>query len=222
MGREDERNDPGKEVVATITPALPTLAPGPAPAAGSPARFLLSVAQYDAMIEAGILTEDHWVELVGGVLFRKLPKKGPHSIASRETFKALDRLLPSGYFATREDPVRIPEYDEPEPDISILRGQSRDYSIQPDATHVALVVEVSDATLAYDRGEKLLAYATGSIPAYWIVNLIAGQLEVYTEPSGALDPVGYRRCQVLKRTEQIELAIDGQVLGRIAVSDLLP
>ena len=174
------------------------------------------------MIEAGILTEDDKVELVGGVLLRKLPRKGPHSIASRETFKILDRLLPPGYFATREDPLRIREYDEPEPDISIIRGQSRDYAIQPDSTRVALVVEVSDATLAYDRGEKLLAYAIGEIPGYWIVNLLAGQLEVYTEPSGALDPVGYRRCQVLKPTEQLDLAIGGRILGRIAIADLLP
>jgi Uma2 family endonuclease len=175
-----------EDVVATITPAR---APQ-VPTGGSPPQFFLSVAQYDAMIEAEILTENDRVELVGGVLYRKMPRKGPHSIASRETIKALDCLLPSGYFATREDPVRIPDYDEPEPDISIVRGQSRDFAIQPDATHVALVVEVSDATLAYDRGEKLLAYATGGIPAYWILNLVAGQLEVYTEPSGALDPLG--------------------------------
>ena len=208
--------------MATITPIPPTLALGLAPTGGSPPPFRLTVAQYDAMIEQGILTEDDKVELVAGVLFRKMPKKGPHSIASRETFKALDRLLPSGYFATREDPVRIPQYDEPEPDVSIIRGQSRDYSIQPDASRVALVVEVSDATLAYDRGEKLLAYAAGGIPAYWIVNLIAGQLEVYTEPSGPLDPLGYRRCQVLGHRDHIELSIDGQILGRIAISNLLP
>jgi Uma2 family endonuclease len=208
--------------VATITPAPPTLALGLAPTGGSPPPFRISVAQYEAMIEQGILTDDDKVELVAGVLFRKMPKKGPHSIASRETFKALDRLLPSGYFATREDPVRIPEYDEPEPEVSIIRGQSRDYSIQPDASRVALVVEVSDATLAYDRGDKLLAYAAGGIPAYWIVNLIAGQLEVYTEPSGPLDPLGYRRCQVLGPSDHIELSIDGQILGRIAISNLLP
>jgi hypothetical protein len=51
----------GKTPVATITPPLPTFTPGPTPAAGSPAPFRLNVAQYDAMIEAGILTEDHKV-----------------------------------------------------------------------------------------------------------------------------------------------------------------
>ena len=94
------------------------------------------------------------------------------------------------------------------------------FSPTPLASHSWL--RFRDATLAYDRGEKLLAYAIGEIPGYWIVNLLAGQLEVYTEPSGALDPVGYRRCQVLKPTEQLDLAIDGRILGRIAIADLLP
>jgi Uma2 family endonuclease len=134
----------------------------------------------------------------------------------------LDRLLPAGYFATQEDPVCIPDYDEPEPDISIVRGRSRDYVTQPDASRVALVVEVSDATLAYDRGDKLFAYAVGGIPTYWIVNLFARQLEVYTEPSGPLDPIGYRRCQIFNPSDEVTLVIDGQNLGRIAVADLLP
>ena len=42
------------------------------------------------------------------------------------------------------------------------------------------------------------------------------------EPSGPVDPVGYRRCEVLKATDQIELDTDGQILGRIAISALLP
>lgn len=175
--------------MATTTPTLPAFTPGPTPAAGSPAPFRLNVAQYDAMIEAGILTEDHKVELVGGVLFRKMPKKGPHSIASRETFKVLDRLMPSGYFVTWEDPVRIPDYDEPEPDISIVRGQSRDYSIQPDASRVALVVEVSDATLAYDRGEK----ERSSWPTLW------GAFRLLDRQPGGGNPSGVGTARSLHR-----------------------
>jgi Uma2 family endonuclease len=206
--------------MATIIPP-PTITPPPMPTVGDPTPFRLSVDQYDAMTAAGILTGDSNVVLVGGVLYRKMPKKGPHSIASRETFKEIDRVLPAGYFATREEPVRIPDYDDPEPDISVVRGQSRDYSAQPDASRVELVVEVSDAMRAFDRGQKLLAYACGEIPAYWIVNLVAGQIEVYTEPSGPIDPVGYRRCQVFKPPDEVAVVIDGQELVRVRVSELL-
>ena len=87
---------------------------------------------------------------------------------------------------------------------------------------MALVVEVSDATLTCDRGPKLQAYAKGGVPVYWIVNLVAAQLEIYSEPSGPMDPVGYRRCSVGKPNETVDLVIDGQVIGHLAVADLLP
>jgi Uma2 family endonuclease len=192
---------------------------------GDPEAFPLSVAQYDAMTDAGILTAEDRVELVGGELIRKMSKNGPHSIACRETFRLLDRLA-SGpdYFVTREDPVRIPDYDEPEPDVSIVRGKSRDYTTQPDASRVALVVEVADSTLAFDRGRKLLAYAYGGIPVYWIVNLVDRQIEVHTEPSGPSGTIGYGRKQVFTATAQqrVPVSIDGRDVGEVAAADLLP
>ena len=79
--------------------------------------------------------------------------------------------------------MRIPEYDEPEPDIAIIRGTNDDYKHRtPEPADVALLVEVSETTLRSDRGEKWTAYAKGGIPVYWIVNLVDRQVEVYTEP----------------------------------------
>jgi Uma2 family endonuclease len=192
---------------------------------GDSEAFPLSVAQYDAMTSSGILSAEDRVELVGGELIRKMSKNGPHSIACRETFRLLDRLVSGAeYFATREDPVRIPDYDEPEPDISIVRGKSRDYTTQPNASRVAMVVEVSDSTLAFDRGRKLLAYAYGGIPIYWIVNLVARQIEVHTEPSGPAGTIGYGRRQVFTAAAQhkVPVLIDGWIVGEVAVADLLP
>ena len=116
------------------------------------------------------------------------------AIASRETAAALSRLVPSkAYFVTREDPVRIPgRCGMPEPDISVVRGRSRDYIEQPDAGDVPLIVEVSDKTLAFDRTDKLGSYAGGGIPVYWIVNLVDRQVEVYTGPG----PDGYSACDI--------------------------
>ena len=47
-----------------------------------------------------------------------------------------------------------------------------------------LVVEVSETTLAYDRGEKLQLYARQQVPEYWIVNLMDRQLELHRDPTG--------------------------------------
>ncbi len=168
----------------------------------------------------GILTEEDRVELVEGVLYRKPMKKGPHSIAARESATALARLIPSAsYFVTREDPVRIPgRAGMPEPDISVVRGRSRDYTEQPDAGDVPLVVEVAEKSLTFDRTEKLTAYAGGGIPVYWIVNLVDRQIEVYSDPG----PEGYRTREVFAAGTNVPIVIDGAVIGHVAVDDILP
>src|SRR5208282_1030412 len=81
-------------------------------------------------------------------------------------------------------------------------------------------VEVADRSLADDQGKKLAAYARAGIPVYWIINLRGGQVEVYTGPDPAAGQYGnhvdYRPGQA------IPVIIDGQVVGQIAVADLLP
>ena len=114
--------------------------------------------------------------------------------------------------------MRIPDFDEPEPDVVVVRGLREDYRNRiPGPNDVALLVEVLEATLEQDRGKKLTAYARGSIPLYWIVNLVDRQVEVYSDPS----PAGYRSIQVFKPGQDVPVAIDCDDVGRIAVADIL-
>ncbi len=123
------------------------------------------------------------------------------------------------YFVTREDPVRIPgRAGMPEPDISVVRGRSRDYTEQPAGSDVALVVEVADKSLTFDRTEKLNSYASGGIGVYWIVNLVDRQVEVYSNPG----PDGYRTREVFAPGANVPVVVDGTLLGQIAVVDILP
>ena len=199
---------------ATVVPAVVTCPQE------SPELYRFRIDQYEQMGRAGILTEDDRVELVEGVLYRKPMKKGTHSIASRETAAALSRIVPAqAYFVTREDPVRIPDRaGMPEPDVSVVRGQSRDFTEQPDAGDVALVVEVAEKSLVFDRTEKLNMYAAGRIPVYWIVNLVDRQVEVYSGPA----PDGYRSSLVYMPGQEIPIVIDGATVGQVAVIELLP
>ncbi len=107
---------------STTIPAPSSAEPGPDPA--DPELYRFTVDQYLRMGDAGILTEDDRVELVEGLIYRKPMRKGPQSIACREAFKHLDRLVPANaYFVTCEDPVTVPGWEStPEPDISIVRG----------------------------------------------------------------------------------------------------
>jgi Uma2 family endonuclease len=186
----------------------------------SPELYRFRVDQYEQMGRAGILSEDDRVELVEGVLYRKPMKKGTHSIAAREAAAALGRAIPAeSYFVTREDPVRIASRaGMPEPDISVVRGRSRDYAEQPEGGDVALVVEIAEKSLNFDRTQKLTTYAGGGIPVYWIVNLIDRQVEVYTGPG----PEGYRSRQVYTPGQDVPIVIDGATMGQVAVIELLP
>src|SRR5688572_32562585 len=82
-----------------------------------------------------------------------------------------------------QNPVRLNEHTEPQPDLAVIRPSDYRLSL-PEPEDVLLLIEVSDTTLAYDRGLKLQLYARAGIVEVWIVNLPAETIERYTEPSG--------------------------------------
>ena len=146
-------------------------------------------------------------------------KNPPQSWATREILDRLALFLPPGWTWRQEQPVRIPEYDEPEPDIAIVRGANADYKARmPEPADVALLVEVSETSLSIDRGLKCSVYARASIPVYWIINLVDRQVEVYTNPG----PAGYATRQEFKPGQQVPVVIGGQQCAPIAVDDILP
>ena len=57
------------------------------------------------------------------------------------------------------------------------------------------------------------------IPVYWIVNLVARQVEVYTRP---VKEGRYRSRKDYKPGQQVPVVIAGQQLRPIAVDDILP
>ena len=133
-----------------------------------------SVAQYEAMIDAGILTENDPVELLEGWIVKKMPKNPAHIFSTQVLQDIFGKILPEGWFINLQDPITT-EGSEPEPDVAILRGQRRDYVARkavPD--DVALVIEVAEATLPQDRTIKKRVYAAAGIPVYWIINLLTG------------------------------------------------
>ena len=179
----------------------------------------LSVATYDKMVRKGILPETNRFELILGRIVEKDVKGPEHRIATRQTLQAIERLLPAGWHANKEEPVGVPgSKSEPEPDISVVRGEPEDYGDRnPGAADVALVVEVTRTSAAKDR-KLARIYAAGNIPVYWIVNVPKRQLEVYEGPAGGQ----YPPARILREGESVDLVIGGQLLGQIAVAGLLP
>jgi Uma2 family endonuclease len=197
--------------IATPPPAIPSPAP-----VWTPSLYRMTVDEYERI---GPLLDDPRVELIDGHLVKKMSIKPEHSFTTCELSQSLEARLPAGWMRRQEQPVRIPDYDEPEPDISIIRGSNADYRRRmPTAADVALLVEVAESSLSQDRGEKLTAYGKSRIPVYWIVNLIDRQVEVYTNPG----PGGYQSRQDYPAGSVVPVVIDGQLRAPIAVDDILP
>jgi Uma2 family endonuclease len=202
--------------MATVSPPSP---PGTPPPAFPLPPFRLSVTQFDQMVAAGILAEDDPVELIEGRLVAKMPRNSPHIVGVRKTVRALERVIPEGWFVAKEDVLRIGQYSKAEPDVMVLRSDVEfDASQDPTPPDCALVVEIAESSLAGDRAEKGPVYAAAGLSVYWIVNLVDRQLEVYSDP----DKGGYRARQDLAPDQQVSVVIAGNVVGRIAVADLLP
>lgn len=181
-----------------------------------------SVDQYHAMIRTGILTEDDPVELLEGWLVTKMPKNPPHSVVTQLTREALARILPSGWYVDAQEPITTAD-SEPEPDVVVVRGDRRQYlDRHPGPQDVALVVEVADSTLQRDRSLKKRLYAAAGIPVYWIINLLNGQIEVYTDPSGPGEQPDYRQQQNYGPADTVPVVIEDREVGLLAVRDLLP
>ena len=180
----------------------------------------MTVNEYERLADSGIL-DDPQVELINGLLVREMTKKPRHVSACELVSGLLEALLPAGWYIREQNPLRIPDYDEPEPDVVIARGSRGRYATShPGPDDVALVVEVADTSLGKDRGEKLLAYGRGGVPVYWILNLLDDQIEVYSEPDRTSG--GYARCLVHAASDSVPLRIEYGEAGTLAVSDVLP
>jgi Uma2 family endonuclease len=182
----------------------------------------LSVGQYHEMIRTGILTADDPVELLAGWLVYKMPKNPPHRIATRLAQQALEPVVPDGWYVDAQEPITLND-SEPEPDVMIVRGETRDYRDRhPGPEDVALIVEVADSTLERDRGVKRMVYARAGIPVYWIINVLESVLEVYYDPSDPGEDADYRQRRDYGLSDSVPVMIGGLEVGRVAVRDLLP
>ena len=108
--------------MSTITQPVPLTLPSP----GEVYRF--TVDQYDRMVRDGTIDEDDPVELLDGIVVRKMPKGPRHDASSARCRREIERALPAGWHLRVEGSVRIPDYNEPEPDLSVVRGESDDYT----------------------------------------------------------------------------------------------
>jgi Uma2 family endonuclease len=196
--------------------ATPTTTPIAATDGLVPHRF--TVADYYRMAEAGILDEDDRVELLGGQVVDMSPIGPPHASAVDACGEAFAPLVVARRVTVRtQNPLALGEYDEPQPDVAVVRPRPDRYATgHPGAADVLLLIEVAETSLAYDQRTKAAVYAAVGIREVWVLNLPERVLEVYRAPG----PLGYEDRQAHQRGERVAPLAFPEL--ELAVADLLP
>jgi len=178
-------------------------------------------AEYDRLVDLGMLDREP-VELIGGHLVVAEPHGSYHASILGAAGDALRAALPPGWLLRVQLPVALDDESEPEPDLALVPGEWAEYrAAHP--SRPALVIEVAETSLAFDRGEKSSLYARGGIRDYWIVNLVDRVLEVYREPEpDSTAPYGWRYGSVQPVTRDAVVSPLALPTVRVAVAALLP
>jgi len=159
-----------------------------------------SVEEYHRMAETGILRPDARVELLDGKIVDMSPTGSLHGGITKRLLRILAGLAKGRWIVSAQDPLRLDDHSEPEPDLMLLKPAADDYtSRHPRPEDVFLLIEVADTTLDYDRGEKLPAYGRAGIREVWLVNLPDKTLEIHREPHFA----GYGSTRTLRAGERV-------------------
>lgn len=147
--------------------------------------LVFTVDDLDRMYDAGIVDDDDRVELLDGRLVVK-PRESPeHQATVGTVHRCLSEIFPwgDGYWIRLGATTAADEFSLPDPDLSVVSGGLERYATRhPRGEEVLLTVEVSDATVGRDRGQKAAIYARAGCPIYWVIDMTRRELVVHTVP----------------------------------------
>ena len=179
-------------------------------------KKLFTVDEYYRMAEAGILSERDRVELIEGEIIQMSPIGRRHAACVDRTNHIFNASLKRRAIVSTQNPLRLNEYNEPQPDLVVLKWRNDFYATKPHTPKDTLfVVEVSDTSLLYDVKVKLPLYSATGIRELWIENLKENVLLVCRNPEDRT----YKTQLTLSRTDSISSLAFPDVSFKIA--DLL-
>ena len=179
-------------------------------------RRRFTVDEYYGMARAGILGEDDRVELIDGEIVETAPIGPEHAGSVIGLNDLFMRQFGDRAQVSVQNPIRLDEHNEPEPDFALVRRRADSYRLaHPTPADILLVIEVADTTLATDRGIKMPLYARYAISEAWVIDLQHELVLVHREPAAD----GYRLVSTARRGELLRpLAFPDR---EVAVDDLL-
>jgi len=158
-----------------------------------------TVYDFHRMGEAGIFSEKDRVELLEGEIIEMTPIGSRHAACVSRLNSILTSQLGPTAIVSVQNPIRLNDESEPQPDIALLKPRPDFYAeAHPKPDDILLVIEVADTSVDLDRGTKLPLYAKAGISEVWIVDLSERKVETYRQPSAQ----GYQSISHLNDVDQ--------------------
>ncbi|MCC6446536.1 MAG: Uma2 family endonuclease [Armatimonadetes bacterium] len=145
-------------------------------------RHLFDVEDYYRMARPGVLREGDRVELIEGEVLES-PIGSRHAACAKRLVALFGPALSGGAVMSVQDPIRLSDFSEPQPDIALLKPRPDFYaSIHPGPEAILLVVEVAGTSIEYDRHIKIPLYSRHGLPEAWLIDLNRMTIEVCWQP----------------------------------------
>jgi Uma2 family endonuclease len=169
----------------------------------------LTVEEFEALAETEGWDEDTRVELLDGEVVWMSPINDPHAACVNRLNQLFGRrYAEDAVLVAVQNPIRVENYDEPQPDVALLRPRPDFYASEtPGPADVLLLVEVADTTLRTDLGRKARIYASGGVSEYWVVDLNNRVLYLHRSPARGT----YAERQALAPGERVAAAFAAHV-----------
>ena len=141
-----------------------------------------SLAEIEAMVEAGVLLEDDRFELIGGEVVPMSPKGNRHELLKAALIRHWVKRAPDGILLVPETTFRINSDTFHEPDILFYLESDGLVKLKPATAQ--FVVEIADTSLAFDLNRKARLYASYGIRELWVIDAVSLRTHIHRNPGG--------------------------------------
>jgi hypothetical protein len=137
------------------------------------------------VLEASGLLDQESLELVEGDLIRRAGRKRPHVNSLTEVHGWLVQVF-GWRFVNLGAAIDVAPQDnptnEPVPDLIVLGQDESQFTSNPRAQDLLLVVEIADTSLNFDLTVKAALYARAGVSEYWVLDVSGRRLLVHRNP----------------------------------------
>jgi Uma2 family endonuclease len=144
-------------------------------------RLHWTLVDFERLVDAGIVSKEDRIELIGGELIPMSPKGNRHELVRDDMVNWMFRRMPLELRLSSEIGWRPNAETYLEPDILIGLMALPGPTMPP--SQVRLAIEIADSSLKFDSGLKSRVYAMLGVREYWVVNAVTLETTVFREPA---------------------------------------